>query len=285
MTEIACKYFVQNEPCDTESAYSNLFMLSRKCGPDEQVRFKDVVAEFPLNGADGACYHLRFQTFLPEAPESPIWVDILNEEAFVPLMKPGVICIKALRLPPGLKQKLKQSKPVSASSDLSTPKPVKKEIAKNTDSDEEFDLGSCGNTPNKEEKKEPTATEVSSVKSEMLDFDFGISPGSKQPDIAPVLQPSAYKEPVKAQSIAPKGEVRDSNTSLKPPQAVPARPSSAAQAETAPKAKDIVHERVQAAVSFIFKSRLKTSASNGSRRTKTRKSATKPTNCTRRRSK
>lgn len=284
MTEIACKYFVQNEPCDTESGYSNLFVLSRKCGPGERVRFKDVAAEFPLNGADGACYHLRFQTFLPEAPESPVWVDILNEEAFVPLVKPGVVFIKALRLPPGLKQKLKQNKPMSASPDLSTPKPVKKEITKNTDSDEEFDLGSCGNTPNKEEKKEPKVTEVNSVKSEMLDFDFGVSPDSRQPDIAPVLQPSAYKEPVKAQSTAPKEEVRDSNTSLKPPQAAPARPSSAAQAESAPKGKDIVHERVQAAVTFAARNRLKTSASSGSRRTKTMKSATRPTSCTRRKS-
>jgi len=182
MRTIACKYFVQNE--DNDSTNSNLFLLSKKCGPGEKIKFKDIMAEFPLSKINGANYHLRFQTFLSEYSTSPIWIDILNQEASVPLIESNLIYIKALRLPSGIKQKLKQAD--------SNPKPVKEKVKNNNkgDNNEEFDLGSSNNTPVKEEQRPR-------IDSDTRKAAFDIDMGDNHIDLTPILKPNNYNETTK----------------------------------------------------------------------------------------
>ncbi len=128
MTSILCRYFVQNDPSEGDAGYPNLFVLSQRFAPDKPLRLRDVLSDFPLFADRQAHYHLRFATILPGSTSSPIWVDILNEEATVPLVAPGVVSIKVLRLPGEVSPKLKKPKqrpapvpapvPVAESEDL-----------------------------------------------------------------------------------------------------------------------------------------------------------------------
>jgi len=110
MSSILCKYYVQNDPSDPETMQQNLFVMSKKPSTDQPIKLKDILSDFTLFSLNESQYHLRFQTFLPDMPNSPIWVDILNEEAPVPFTAPGLISIKALRLPNGIHPKLKKGK-------------------------------------------------------------------------------------------------------------------------------------------------------------------------------
>eukprot|EP00826_Nyctotherus_ovalis_P025324 TRINITY_DN1961_c0_g2_i13.p2 TRINITY_DN1961_c0_g2~~TRINITY_DN1961_c0_g2_i13.p2 ORF type:complete len:253 (-),score=67.07 TRINITY_DN1961_c0_g2_i13:466-1224(-) len=249
MTAVACKYFIQNDSIEPTAGGSNLFMLSRKYSPGEKVRFKDVMAEFPLHGAEGASYHLRFQTFLPEAPTSPIWVDILNEEASVPLVEPGVVFIKALRLPSGLSQRLKQSRPAavnSGASDHFYAKAAEKQTVANSDSEEEFDV-----TSHKEEQKAARPRIDSDTTKTIIDFASEMNLGSSKPDLTPILQPTAYKESV-PKPAAPKMSVPTFSAQQQQPQPqLQPQPKQKYQQPaygTAPKKPDIVATRVAAAV-------------------------------------
>lgn len=281
MTAVACKYFIQNNPADS-GAGSNLFLLSKRYSPGEKVRFKDVLAEFPLHSVEGAQYHLRFQTFLPEAPTSPIWVDILNDEASVPLVEPGVVSIKALRLPSGLSQRLKQSRPAAnpGASDHFYAKAAGRQRAGNSDSEEEFDV-----TVPKEEQKAARPRIDSDTTKTIIDFASEMNLGSGSPDLTPVLQPTAYKETV-PRPAAPKVTPPTFSAPQQRPQQQPQPQSQAKQKYqqpaygTAPKKPDIVATRVAAAVTSAYR-RLRSCTSSGAKRTGTRRSATRPATCTR----
>ncbi len=110
MASILCKYFVQNDPKEGEAGYPNLFVLSKHFTRDEPVQLTDVLADFPLRSDRRAHYHLRFETALPGAPGSTIWIDVLNEEAVVPQVAPGTVSIKVLKLPQNVTAKLKRPK-------------------------------------------------------------------------------------------------------------------------------------------------------------------------------
>ena len=192
MASILCKYYVQNDPADPESSYPNLFVLTKKFAPDQLVKFKDIVSDFPLLSVKQADYHLRFQTFLPDSPNTPIWVDILNEEATVPLIGPGMISVKALKLPAGVKPKLKKAKyfagtspptpdpvviqktaPVVSPVAPSPPPAASSPIENSQESaEEEFDLGIDSPKPVEEDKKRPRLD--SDNKRAVFDLDLGM---------------------------------------------------------------------------------------------------------------
>lgn len=226
MTTIACKYFVQNE--DNDLANSNLFLLSGKCKPGEKLKLKDILAEFPLVNSNTTNYHLRFQTFLPESPTSPIWIDILNEEAFVPLIEPNLIYIKALRLPVGIKQKLKHANPSPTSNPVTSTKQVK------NDNDEEFDLGSSNNTPMKEEQRPR-------IDSDTKKAAFDIDIGNTNIDLTPTLEPTTYKETTK-----PKETIKPTKPVVNKPRKEDRKvPEQKVESKEKP---DIVKKRVDEAV-------------------------------------
>jgi len=250
MVAIACKYFIQNEATENDTTASNLFMLSRKYNSGEKIKFKDVVAEFPLHNIDGSNYHLRFQTYLPETPNSPIWVDILNEEASVPFAEPGVVRIKALKLPSGLKQKLKQSKPAPVTSDFEFPSQrTEKEPVHYSDSEGEFDLENNNNTPYKEEQKKTRPRIDSDTRKAAFDIII-----ESDNDPTPSLEPTVYSEPAHKKSVptvsqpaAPKVNTQIPTNSQ--PKETRQRESQPSMPRPGPVKIDAVQERVNAAVS------------------------------------
>lgn len=247
MTAIACKYFIQNETIENDTTASNLFMLSKKYNSDEKIKFKDVMTEFPLNNLGETSYHLRFQTFLPEAPNSPIWVDILNEEASVPLAEPGLVRIKALRLPSGLKQKLKQCKPAPVTSDFGLAPTAAAKPIPHSDSEDEFDLGSINNTPFKEEQKKTRPRIDSDTK--RAAFDIVVESNI---DLTPPLQPTAYSEASKKPPNVSQPTAAKVNTQIPittQPKETPQRQSQPSMQRAGPARVDIVQQRVNAAVS------------------------------------
>ena len=257
MTSIICKYFIQNEDYESESDCSNLFILSKKYAPGEKVKFKEVKSQFPLMNDSEVNYHLRFQTTLPGHPNSPIWVDILNEEAHVPLAEPGLINIKALRLPLGFSQKMKQPKPAPDSVDsFSYQAPSENQSTKDYDkNDEEFDVSDKSSS--EENKARPRLD--SETRRAVFDIDFGGSQNSPQPDLAPPLQPKAYQptpqpapQPAPAQTTY--NPIYTQQTTYQPRSQVPNYGQQAKPTDEPPKAKPEVtklrplNERVKAAV-------------------------------------
>lgn len=245
MTAIACKYFIQNETAENDLNGSNLFLLSKKYNPGEKVKFKDVITEFPLNNIEGISYHLRFQTFLPEAPTSPIWVDILNEEASVPLAEPGIVRIKALKLPSGLKQRLKKSNPTAPRDNFTfEAKPAESIPANEPESDGSFDIDINDSTPNKEEQKVTRPR----IDSDAIKTTFDIFPDNVGSDSTPILQPtkpseSAPRKTVPQPTIRQPGPDVVIRSQAKVPVSVP---------KPGPSKVDIVGERVKKAVSCMI---------------------------------
>jgi hypothetical protein len=163
------------------------------------------LAEFPPGLDKRINYHLRFETTLPGSMTSAIWVDLLNEEAVVPMISPGMVSIKALKLPPKVAPRIKKPKvvPVTLPMHKEQSLPIKKSPRGEAPSikkppstpDEEFNF--------EEEKKEEVVVPKQQVdiqtQKAIFSFDFGEekkeepapSPKKKPP---PVLEPLAVRQ-------------------------------------------------------------------------------------------
>lgn len=193
MTSIACKYFVQNEGDENASTCSNFFILSKKYEAGEKVKFKDLMAEFPLANMDGASYHLRVQTFLPEAPDSPIWVDITNEEANVPLAEPGIVKIKALKLPPGLRQKIQRNRSTAPTTNYTQIPESSDEKRNSSSGSEEEYIFEDNKTATSQNEKQEGRNRINSGTKSIFEINIGLDTSPENIDLAPPLEPTTYK--------------------------------------------------------------------------------------------
>ena len=237
MASILCKYYVQNEESEFDTVHSNLFVLSQKFYPDKPIKYKDVLTDFPLAQDGKFNYHLRFETVLPGSSTSTIWVDILNPEAKVPCVSPGLISIKALRLPPNVKTKLKAARPEAVPNSneqrfYARSAPIQEtqeqafefnnvEQKKQPEVEEEFDLGTEEDKKPSEEKRPRLDSDVKKAV-----FELNLGEPEKQPEQETLPTSSANNNGapttiLASMSVNPNG--KNPAAPVKPPNFPPAK--------------------------------------------------------------
>jgi hypothetical protein len=109
---VLCEYFIQNDESESnpkKNPYPNIYILPKKYLSVADVRVRDIVESFTLNGPENGAYRylLRFESVMQvsQSKRIPVWMDLDDQlDVQAPNVK-GKIRVKALRLPKGIEPK------------------------------------------------------------------------------------------------------------------------------------------------------------------------------------